>query len=1841
MFWKRIRRKRRRRAYQQPSPNLAIDALEPRNLLAGTPELIQLDTETDSFPADFIEIDGTVFFIAEQEERGLELWKTDGTPGATQLVRDIFEGPDSSNPQSLIELNGKLFFSADDGINGRELWMSDGTESGTVMVKNINEGDDYDSSNPSYLLNANGKLFFAADDGENGIELWMSDGTTAGTVIVKDIAPGESAYGDYPNSSVPSRLTNVDGTLFFAANDGMNGQELWKSDGTESGTVMVRDINPGEGYQYPYGYGAFQSLPKELTNVNGTLFFVATAEDGEELWMSDGTREGTMMVENLHEGSFSNEYGTYPYSSYPSSLTTVGGTLYFSALSAETGFELWKYEGAESGIELVRDIAPGDEGSLYDPVMVASNGFLYFTADDDDSGNELWRTDGTEAGTMLIRDIDDGPAGSDPLSLADVNGIVYFSAGTSATGIELWQTDGSMDGTFEVADLHEGEDDSSPNELFNFDGTLLFSADDGGLGFQLWTLDTAPETGFVEGVKFQDLNLDGVRNEGEPVIANALVFADRNLDGVLNENEVSAMTDAEGRFRLEVVVGDFTLISEPSQDRIQTWPISSRGGHSVSLTSDEVQDGLDFAEADVPAPLDLDLISDSDSGAADDDNITRLNNSDPSNVLRFRLNGIINTAEVRVLADGVLVGTTTADSNEIVIATDATITIPDGAYSFTAIQTFDGITSAESTALQVVIDTLGPAAISSDPPSVTNFDEPFVFDIESADEGLPGVGYTLSDAPDGLTIDGDGSLRWTPTEDQARPHDFSVNVVDAAGNRTSSPVELTVLGNIAALPDEYTTSEDTDLVRDRNDGLLSNDGDGSTEQLAAEVVEGPDHGRLQFNDDGSFRYIPDANFSGVDQFTYRATDGNEQSNIARVTINITSVNDPPSGKSDLYETDEDVPLNVSAENGVLRNDTDVDGDAIVATIVVDVENGSLTLNSDGSFVYTPNADFHGTDVFSYRVGDSSDTSDPISVLLTVVQVEDTPVGTTDSYNAEEDSQLVINANDGVLANDSDAEDDQLIAEIRTATANGMLDLRDDGSFVYTPNDNFFGVDTFTYAAVDDDGASEDVVVRLTVLGVPDPPTAVDDEGTVSNDASLPSIDVLDNDTAGPGEDSELTVMSVTQGTQGGEVNIVRDAVLPDTISYTPPAGFVGTDTFTYEIEDANGLVRSATVTIDVTGTVNDNSLSGLVYIDLDEDGEHDAGEPGVPGALMTLTGTDLAGNPVNQTTITAGDGVYRFIDLPAGTYQITENQPHALVDGEDRAEAANALVGNDQISSISLSGGQEVANNHFGELRITSQFVSIAWFFASSIGSDDVFRETIAKGEEGAGNLDLANAIRNRQTELDGDINRSPIAVTDSYATSVGEELNIDTAEGLLANDVDPDGDPLTLNLDSDPLNGQVTLRDDGAFDYIPDSGFTGSDSFTYTIEDSNGNSSSTEVTIQVEAITNDFSVIENGEAGTNVGTVSASAELGTEVAFEIENSNTPDQFALRPDDHFTGNTSAPIVLVEYLDYQCPTCRRFHPIIEQLEEEFPDELLVVTRHLPLNSVHPNALQAAIAAEAAGRQGAFDEMGDLLFENQSDWEDESNPQTFFDEYAGTLGLDLAQFTSDMSDPVLEARVNRDLAVADDIGATGTPTFYLNGRQVTLPNSENEFVEIIEEELDDFDEPLGIDRLSGELFLTGFSRLNFESNSEVDVRVRASTADGETELIEITVNVEDVNEAPIALADSLTTAEDQPLVLNAADGVLANDFDEEGDILSASVQSSPANGELDLRTDGSLTYIPDAGFTGTDSFTYLASDDELSSNLATVSITVEDNGEGESEDEDISAELLTDLALANWP
>ena len=282
--------------------------------------------------------------------------------------------------------------------------------------------------------------------------------------------------------------------------------------------------------------------------------------------------------------------------------------------------------------------------------------------------------------------------------------------------------------------------------------------------------------------------------------------------------------------------------------------------------------------------------------------------------------------------------------------------------------------------------------------------------------------------------------------------------------------------------------------------------------------------------DGAFIYTPAADFFGADAFTYTVNDGGGASSPATVSIAVASTNDLPTAAADTYATHEDTPLTVSAP-GVLGNDTDVDGDALSAVLVTGPAHGTLALQPDGSFVYTPAADFFGADAFTYTVSDSGGASSPATVSIAVASTNDLPTATADAYATNEDTPLTVSA-PGVLANDTDVDGDPLSAVLVTGPAHGTVALQPDGAFTYTPAADFFGADAFTYTVSDGGGASSPATVSIAVASTNDLPVATADTYATNEDTPLTvsAPGVLANDTDVDGD--ALSAVLVTGPTHG-------------------------------------------------------------------------------------------------------------------------------------------------------------------------------------------------------------------------------------------------------------------------------------------------------------------------------------------------------------------------------------------------------------------------------------------------------------------------------------------------------------------------------------------------------------------------------------------------------------------------------------------------------------------------------------------------------------------------------------
>jgi VCBS repeat-containing protein len=609
-----------------------------------------------------------------------------------------------------------------------------------------------------------------------------------------------------------------------------------------------------------------------------------------------------------------------------------------------------------------------------------------------------------------------------------------------------------------------------------------------------------------------------------------------------------------------------------------------------------------------------------------------------------------------------------------------------------------------------------------------------------------------------VTLNANGSFVYTPVADYVGPDSFTYYVADGVAISSPATVSLTVAADPnapVAANNQFSFNEDTPLTI-AAPGVLANDTGPSGTALTAALQSDVKHGSLALNADGSFQYTPLPDYNGTDTFTYRAKSGDYQSHVATVTLVIRSVNDPPVAFDDNYTTPKNTTLTIAAR-GVLLNDVDVDT-PITAVLENPPSHGTLSFSSTGAFTYYPDTDFSGTDSFTYYAKDIfSKSATPATVSLSVTPVDGTPTASNDSYSATEDTRLTISG-PGVLANDSDPGGDTLTALLVAEPAHGTLTLNANGSFSYLPSTNYNGADSFTYRATDGHGNSGIATATINIANVNDPPTvnAGDHYGLQDTLLNVAAPGVL---TYAKDVDHDLLTAGLVNATQHGTLTLNTDG----SFSYLPAAGYVGTDSFGFQVSDGQ-------------------SLSGLTSVLLH---------------------------------------IEAFSDIPIAvddTFSFTEDY---LPDGP-----SYYVLGNDTDANRDPLKAILVSTTSHGQLILNRPNDSSGTFSyqpdPNFYGQDSfTYRAT-----DGVAESNIATVTLNVLP-----VDDPPTARSDSYSTREGMPLVVG-GDGVLGNDTDIDTPQLTGSLVRTTAHGKLDFNADGTFTYTPDAGFSGTDTFVYGVRD-------------------------------------------------------------------------------------------------------------------------------------------------------------------------------------------------------------------------------------------------------------------------------------------------------------------------------------------------------------------------------------------------------------------------
>jgi len=859
---------------------------------------------------------------------------------------------------------------------------------------------------------------------------------------------------------------------------------------------------------------------------------------------------------------------------------------------------------------------------------------------------------------------------------------------------------------------------------------------------------------------------------------------------------------------------------------------------------------------------------------------------------------------------------------------------------------------------------------------------------------------------------------------------------------------------------------------------------------------------------------------------------------------------------DANDDSETTDENTAVTIDVLGNDTDPDDDDLNVCMQTgdgEASNGSVSVNSDGTITYTPDNGFVGVDSFTYTICDENGEMDQATVYITIVSTNEPPVAVDDQENTDEDTAVTIN----VLSDDSDPDGDDLTICMQPGDglpSNGSVSVNADGTITYTPDNGFVGTDSFTYTICDEEGLSDQATVTVSIISTNLPPDANDDNDTTPEDTPV-TVQVLNNDDDPNNDDLTLCLQAGDGQPSNGFISVNADG----SITYNPNDDFVGTDSFTYTICDEDGEMDQATVTITVTSTnqppvaVNDTEST-------DED----------TAVIVNILGND--------------------------------SDP----DGDDINVCMQTGDGEPSNGSVSV--------NSIGTITYTPD--------SGFVGTDS-FTYTICDED---GEMDQATV-----TITIISTNVPPIAVNDSENTDEGTAVTID----VLNNDSDSNGDDINVCMqtgDGEPSNGFISINANGTITYTPNDGYVGSDSFTYTICDEDGEMDQATVTINISS-TNEPPIAVNDSENTDENTaveidvldndsdpdgddITVCMQAGDgQPANGFVSINSDGTFSYEPNDGFTGTDSFTYTICdeEGLQDQATVTIYVNNVNEAPDCEDDDwsasEICVgesIMMNVLANDSDPEMDDLSICLESGDGDAshgtvALNAEGALTYTATSSGSD-SFTYTVCDGEGGSCQATVSVSTSNCN----EAPVCNTIYVEACAGEEVEIDLF-----DFVSDSNNDDLSVCFE-TGDGDALIGSVMLGsgGVVLYTGSEQGYDEFSYTVCDENGASCSDF------IYVQVDNCNEIPDAQPDVAQTEEDESVTIDVMD----NDNDPDGDGLTICLQpgdGQPDNGVISVNADGSITYTPDDGFYGTDSFTYTICDGNGDMDQTTVTITVEED------------------------
>ncbi|MBI1319233.1 MAG: tandem-95 repeat protein [Candidatus Hydrogenedens sp.] len=766
--------------------------------------------------------------------------------------------------------------------------------------------------------------------------------------------------------------------------------------------------------------------------------------------------------------------------------------------------------------------------------------------------------------------------------------------------------------------------------------------------------------------------------------------------------------------------------------------------------------------------------------------------------------------------------------------------------------------------LAPLTDTLDSDPLASHAEVAVDEDNAISFELRVAELDGDTVNLTIDTAPAHgeasivrRTPGGGFQLRYVPVENFNGADRFEALVADPDGNESAATVDIDVRP-VNDAPESSDASAET--AEDAAVAVMLHGSDIDGDTLTFEIIDAPGSGTLSAPvnsgaDSARVNYTPDANFNGIDTFTFRVSDGQTASGLSTAEITVTPVNDPPVAQNAIMTVQEDRPGTVTVTA------TDIDNAGVTFSELTAPEHGQLTITANGaktaSVRYTPEADYFGPDSAVLLATDDSGGTDTATLTINVVEVNDVPVAIAKLVTTDEDTAVEI------MLEALQPEAGELVFTADTTGTAGSLSSilqisSDVARLVYTPAKDFEGTDTFTFRATDATGASGTATVEVTVVPVPDPVVAADDTITIPEDAAS-VLELFTND-YNPDEGDRLALVSFDAPTRG-----IAEPVADRGLRYTPFPDFNGSETLKYTVRDRDGFTSTASVLVTVA-PAKDNpvAIQDVFYVpssrttnlrvlanDRDPDGTalqvvsvedtlaHDAVINGDGTIAYTpdprvLSGEDSFTYVIENAARSRATGSIRVVITPSPTTQVSND----LFDSAVRNNTTLLpVLSNDSAKTLGDLWIVGVTQPPNGVVSLTTDATTgqpaLLYQAVRRTSDNDIFSYTITDGT-----LTAVGEARVRVQRF----NQTPRPLPDAYAAAAGVPLSFQP----LLNDLEPDGDTLSIADVSSPLHGTLEIIDQTTLRYTPDADYSGVEELWYSASDGKGAGAIAMVTFQV-----------------------------------------------------------------------------------------------------------------------------------------------------------------------------------------------------------------------------------------------------------------------------------------------------------------------------------------------------------------------------------------------------------